>query len=136
MRVSCWAKTCGSALALHTHVLHSETYHAKTNDGHQAVPANVNISSEEEQRSAEEEDTSDMTSSESDAKDLNPRDHVVLTAPCKSISPCIAAVGTLTITTTALYFSLDEEHSDNMKLDPKVSVFSDVIVVFKISVPI
>ncbi|XP_028409384.1 neurobeachin-like [Dendronephthya gigantea] len=104
-----------------------ETYHAKTNDGHQAIPANVNISSEEEQRPAEEEDTSDMTSSESDAKDLSPHDHVVLTASCKSISPCIAAVGTLTITTTAVYFSLDEEHSDNLKLDPKVTVYADFL---------
>ena len=80
----------------------------------------MNISGDDEQN-PEEEDTSDLTAGESGDKDLNPRDNVVFTAPCKSISPCTAAVGTLTITTTALYFSLDEEHPDNLKLDPKVS---------------
>ncbi len=93
----------------------------------------MNISGEEEQNPAEEEDTADMTAGENDDKDLNPRDHVVLTASCKSISPCIGAVGTLTITTTALYFSLDEEHPDNLKLDPKVSVLSVIFVVVFVS---
>jgi hypothetical protein len=110
-----------------------ETYHAKASADHQAIPANVNISGEEEQN-PEEEDTAEMTAGDNNEKDLNPRDHVVLTASCKSISPCIAAVGTLTITTTALYFSLDEEHPDNLKLDPKVGLFSILFVVLKIYV--
>ena len=100
----------------------SETYHAKASAGPQAIPANVNITGEVEQN-PEEDETADMTTGDNDDKDLNPRDHVVFTASCKSISPCTAAVGTLTITTTALYFSLDEEHPDNLKLDPKVSLF-------------
>ena len=101
-----------------------ETYRVKANANHQAIPANVNISGDEEQHPAEEEDTADMTVGENNEKDLNPRDHVVLTASCRSISPCIAAVGSLAITTTALYFSLDEEHPNNQKLDPKVGVCS------------
>lgn len=101
-----------------------ETYRVKANANHQAIPANVNISGDEEQHPSEEEDTADMTVGESNEKDLNPRDHVVLTASCRSISPCIAAVGSLAITTTALYFSLDEEHPSNQKLDPKVGVCS------------
>ena len=105
-------------------IVYLETYRAKTNADHQTIPANVNISDDEEQHPSEEEDTADITAGESNEKDLNPRDHVVLTASCKSISPCIAAVGSLAITTTALYFSLDEEHPDNQKLDPKVSVLS------------
>lgn len=85
------------------------------------LPANVSISGDLEQ-STEDDDTADITGSESNEKDVHPRDEVVLTTSCKSISPCITAFGTLTVTTNALYFSLDKEHPDNAKLDPKVSV--------------
>ena len=81
----------------------------------------MTVSGDDGQRVAEDEEVGGIAPGESEEKELSPRDHVVLTASCKSISPCIAAAGTLTITTTALYFSMDENHPDNMKLDPKVS---------------
>ena len=78
------------------------------------------MSGEDDQRAFEEEEGVEAALPENEEKELSPRDHVVFTATCRSISPCIAASGTITITTTALYFSLDEQHPDNLKLDPKV----------------
>lgn len=97
-----------------------ETYHS-TSSAEQALPAKVNISSEETPNTSDEDDAADTTMIDMDRKDFNPRDQVVFTVACKSISPCIAVVGTLAITTNAVYFSLDENNSANMKLDPKVS---------------
>ena len=105
-----------------TYVCHFlETYHSEVSTRHHALPASVNVSGEDEPRPSEEEEAAELAGTENEENKLNPRDHVVLTTSCKSISPCIVACGTLTITTTTLYFSLDEEHPDNLKLDPKVS---------------
>jgi len=48
--------------------------------------------------------------------------HVVFTAPCHLIAPCVLAPGTLTVTSEALFFTVDEENMEYQKLDPKVSI--------------
>ena len=48
--------------------------------------------------------------------------HVVFTAPCHLIAPCVLAPGSLTVTSEALFFTVDEENPEYQKLDPKVSV--------------
>ena len=48
--------------------------------------------------------------------------HVVFTAPCHLIAPCVLAPGTLTVTSEALFFTVDEENAEYQKLDPKVSI--------------
>ena len=47
--------------------------------------------------------------------------HVVFTTSCHLIAPCVIAPGSLTVTSKALFFTVDEENSDYQKLDPKVS---------------
>ena len=47
--------------------------------------------------------------------------HVVFTAPCHLIAPCVLAPGSLTVTSEALFFTVDEENPEYQKLDPKVS---------------
>ena len=98
----------------------SETYHSEASSRHQALPSKVTVSDDDGQRAVEEEEAAEVGLNETEEKELSPRDYVVLTATCKSISPCIVAAGTLTVTTSAVYFSLDEQHPDNKKLDPKV----------------
>lgn len=48
--------------------------------------------------------------------------HVVFTAPCHLIAPCVLAPGSLTVTSEALFFTVDEENTEYQKLDPKVSI--------------
>ena len=48
--------------------------------------------------------------------------HVVFTAPCHLIAPCVLAPGSLTVTSEALFFTVDEENAEYQKLDPKVSI--------------
>ena len=47
--------------------------------------------------------------------------HVVFTALCHLIAPCVVAPGSLTVTSEAVFFSVDEENPEYQKLDPKVS---------------
>ena len=49
--------------------------------------------------------------------------HVVFTSSCHMIAPCVVAPGTLTVTSEALFFTVDEENPEYQKLDPKVSLF-------------
>lgn len=49
--------------------------------------------------------------------------HVVFTSSCNMIAPCVVAPGTLTVTSEALFFTVDEENPEYQKLDPKVSPF-------------
>ena len=46
--------------------------------------------------------------------------HVIFSTPCHLIAPCVVAPGSLTITSTALFFTVDEDDADYQKLDPKV----------------
>lgn len=46
---------------------------------------------------------------------------VVLSTPAQLIAPVIVAKGTLSITTTEIYFEVDEDDSAFKKIDPKVS---------------
>ena len=50
--------------------------------------------------------------------------HVVFTTSCHLIAPCVFAPGTLTVTSEALFFTVEEDNPEYQKLDPKVSVFS------------
>ncbi|XP_065829708.1 lipopolysaccharide-responsive and beige-like anchor protein isoform X2 [Oscarella lobularis] len=45
---------------------------------------------------------------------------VVLSCSCRILCPCVVLPGTLTITTSALYFASDEESDDYKKLDPQL----------------
>ena len=47
--------------------------------------------------------------------------HVVFTTECHLIAPCVVAPGSLTITSTFMFFAVDEEHDEFKKLDTKVS---------------
>ena len=49
--------------------------------------------------------------------------HVVFTTSCHLIAPCVVAPGSLTVTSEALFFAVDEENPEYQKLDPKVRVF-------------
>lgn len=49
--------------------------------------------------------------------------HVVFTTSCHLIAPCVVAPGSLTVTSEALFFAVDEENPEYQKLDPKVCVF-------------
>lgn len=49
--------------------------------------------------------------------------HVVFTSSCHMIAPCVVAPGTLTVTSEALFFTVDEENPEYQKLDSKVSPF-------------
>ena len=48
--------------------------------------------------------------------------HVVFTTSCHLIAPCVVAPGSLTVTSEALFFAVDEENPEYQKLDPKVCV--------------
>lgn len=47
---------------------------------------------------------------------------VVLSTPAQLIAPVVVAKGTLSITTTEIYFEVDEDDAAFKKIDPKVSV--------------
>ena len=47
--------------------------------------------------------------------------HVVFTALCHLIAPCVVAPGSLTVTSEAVFFSVEEENPEYQELDPKVS---------------
>lgn len=46
---------------------------------------------------------------------------MVLSTPAQLIAPVVVAKGTLSITTTEIYFEVDEDDSAFKKIDPKVS---------------
>lgn len=47
--------------------------------------------------------------------------HVIFTSLCHLIAPCVVAPGSLTVTSEAVFFTVDEENQEYQKLDPKVS---------------
>jgi len=51
--------------------------------------------------------------------------HVVFTALCHLIAPCVVAPGSLTVTSEAVFFSVDEENPEYQKLDPKILMYMD-----------
>lgn len=53
---------------------------------------------------------------------------VVLSCQCFVLAPCVQAHGSLTITTSALYFTADEESEDYQQIDPQVNWFTDGVV--------
>nr|XP_058950691.1 neurobeachin-like [Pocillopora verrucosa] len=53
--------------------------------------------------------------------------HVVFTSSCHMIAPCVVAPGTLTVTSEALFFTVDEENPEYQKLDPKVIMYMDCL---------
>lgn len=46
---------------------------------------------------------------------------MVLSTPAQLIAPVVVAKGTLSITTTEIYFEVDEDDPAFKKIDPKVS---------------
>ncbi|XP_070798896.1 neurobeachin isoform X3 [Pituophis catenifer annectens] len=50
---------------------------------------------------------------------------VVLSTPAQLIAPVIVAKGTLSITTTEIYFEVDEDDSAFKKIDPKVLAYTE-----------
>ena len=48
--------------------------------------------------------------------------HVIFTSSCHLIAPCVVAPGSLTVTSEAVFFTVDEENPEYQKLDPKVCV--------------
>lgn len=48
--------------------------------------------------------------------------HVVFTSSCHLIAPCVVAPGSLTVTSEAVFFTVDEDNPEYKKLDPKVCV--------------
>lgn len=52
----------------------------------------------------------------------------MLSTPAQLIAPVVVAKGTLSITTTEIYFEVDEDDSAFKKIDPKVSVAGAVPV--------
>ncbi|XP_075448227.1 neurobeachin isoform X4 [Ascaphus truei] len=53
------------------------------------------------------------------------RGPVVLSTPGQLIAPIVVAKGTLSITTTEIYFEVDEEDSSFKKIDPKVLAYTE-----------
>lgn len=49
---------------------------------------------------------------------------VVLSTPAQLVAPVVVARGTLSITTTEIYFEVDEDDPAFKKIDAKVSVFT------------
>ncbi|KAG8452738.1 hypothetical protein GDO86_004506 [Hymenochirus boettgeri] len=50
---------------------------------------------------------------------------VVLSTPAQLVAPVIVAKGTLSITTTEIYFEVDEEDTTFKKIDPKVLAYTE-----------
>uniref|UniRef100_A0AAX7VTQ4 Neurobeachin n=1 Tax=Astatotilapia calliptera TaxID=8154 RepID=A0AAX7VTQ4_ASTCA len=50
---------------------------------------------------------------------------VVLSTPAQLVAPVVVARGTLSITTTEIYFEVDEEDTAFKKMDPKVLAYSE-----------
>ncbi|NWV89072.1 NBEA protein, partial [Machaerirhynchus nigripectus] len=50
---------------------------------------------------------------------------VVLSTPAQLIAPVVVAKGTLSITTTEIYFEVDEDDSGFKKIDPKVLAYTE-----------
>ncbi|XP_068123164.1 neurobeachin isoform X2 [Hyperolius riggenbachi] len=53
------------------------------------------------------------------------RGPVVLSTPAQLIAPIVVAKGTLSITTTEIYFEVDEEDPSFKKIDPKVLAYTE-----------
>ncbi|XP_041271974.1 neurobeachin isoform X2 [Onychostruthus taczanowskii] len=53
------------------------------------------------------------------------RGPVVLSTPAQLIAPVVVAKGTLSITTTEIYFEVDEDDSAFKKIDPKVLAYTE-----------
>ncbi|XP_062992178.1 lipopolysaccharide-responsive and beige-like anchor protein isoform X2 [Elgaria multicarinata webbii] len=50
---------------------------------------------------------------------------VNLSTPAHLVAPCVAVKGTLSITTTELYFEVDEEEASFKKIDPKILAYTE-----------
>ncbi|XP_062513649.1 neurobeachin-like isoform X2 [Corticium candelabrum] len=52
---------------------------------------------------------------------------VVLSCQCSVIAPCVQAPGSLTITTSAIYFTADEDSEEYQHIDPKVLLYTNCL---------
>lgn len=68
----------------------------------------------------------DDTLSSIEEKDLeNLTGPVSLSTPAQLVAPCVVVKGTLSITTSELYFEVDEEDLSFKKIDPKILAYTD-----------
>ena len=88
--------------------------------------AKISSAKAEDSYSLDEEEIAEMILEErSLARDVS--GHVIFTSSCHLIAPCVVAPGTLTVTSEALFFTVDEENPEYQKLDPKVSPFLSLV---------
>ncbi|XP_048589684.1 neurobeachin-like isoform X3 [Nematostella vectensis] len=72
----------------------------------------------------EDESGSDITADEN-SLERDDTGHVVFSTSCHLIAPCVVAPGSLTVSSTALFFSADEDDEEYHKLDSKVLLYMD-----------
>ena len=85
--------------------------------------AKISSAKAEDSYSLDEEEIAEMVIEErSLSRDVS--GHVVFTTLCHLIAPCVVAPGSLTVTSEAVFFAVDEENPEYQKLDPKVSLDS------------
>ena len=81
--------------------------------------AKLTSSQAEDSYSLSEEDVTEASAEERGlGRDLS--DHVVFSTSCHLIAPCVVAPGSLTITSSAMFFTVDEDEPECKNLDPKV----------------
>lgn len=53
---------------------------------------------------------------------------IVLTVECSMLAPGVVLPGNLTLTTSTLYFTIDDDNEETKKIDPQVRLNCDMLV--------
>ena len=87
----------------------------------EALQSSLNASTSLESFTSEDEEISLDVTKDDIPKDEDHRGQVVMATGCKLIAPSVVVPGNLTITTSAVYFAVDEDNEEYKRLDPNVS---------------
>lgn len=94
------------------------------NDSKQALNfAKISSSEIEDSYSLDDEDSISDITIDDKILEVDDTGHVILTTDCQMLAPCVVVPGSLTITSTAMFFSADEDDEEYRKIDPKVSCY-------------
>ncbi|XP_068720916.1 lipopolysaccharide-responsive and beige-like anchor protein [Montipora capricornis] len=86
--------------------------------------AKISSAKPEDSYSLDEEEIAEMVIEERNlGRDVS--GHVIFTSSCHLIAPCVVAPGSLTVTSEAVFFTVDEENPEYQKLDPKILMYMD-----------
>lgn len=90
--------------------------------------AKISSSEIEDSYSLDDEDSISDVTLDDRILEVDDTGHVILTTTCQMIAPCVVVPGSLTITSTAFFFSVDEDDEEYDKIDPKVRTNSTLLI--------